>query len=177
MIPRAWVCIACVVVLLSNAESVGATEGCLIDACCSPVITDGGVLLVCPAGDGPTLASIGATVSVTVLLCLECGTPIPWIPAEDFWIVPHNSASLALCNGYRSSDADAASDENGYTTMSGSVAAGGSRSGGNLNVVDATRGRRDRKTIGTESFQMKLYSATDRFFRFVRGSSSCNAPR
>ena len=121
---RVWLCVAWVVLSLVGDAPTARTARCLIDPCCSSASSAGGVLLVCPAGDGPTLSSIGATVSVTVLTCY-CGDPLPGIPAEDFWIQQNNLAPQALCGGYRSSDADGASDLNGQATISGSIAAGG----------------------------------------------------
>lgn len=94
------------------------------DPCMATVTTAGGVLLACPAGDGPTLASIGATISVR--LVDSAGTPVPGVPAADFWINPPVDFRLApLCGGWQSCPADHATDDNGETTISGSVAAGG----------------------------------------------------
>jgi hypothetical protein len=79
-------------------------------------------LLICPSGDGPTLAEIGATIEVFVFD--YSGTAVQGMPAEDFWIqrsMPPNT----LCGGSQSSAADAPTDANGRTTISGSVAAGG----------------------------------------------------
>ena len=121
--PRVWVCLACAVLSLLRAAPVARAAVCLIDPCCSSASSAGGVLLVCPAGDGPTLSSIGATVSITVLTCY-CGEPLPGIPAEDFWI-QQSSGPQPLCGYHLSSNADAASDANGQTTISGSIAAGG----------------------------------------------------
>lgn len=93
------------------------------DPCMATVTTAGGTLLVCPAGDGPTLASIGATIGVR--LVDNAGTPIPGVPAADFWISPPGDFRLApLCGGWQSCPADHATDANGETTISGSVAAG-----------------------------------------------------
>jgi hypothetical protein len=123
---RVTICIACVVLLQLRAVPDARTAGCIIGPCSSSASSAGGTLLVCPAGDGPTLSSIGATVSVTVLSCDPPPyVPVTGIPAEEFWIVSHNTASLALCGAHRSSDADADVDENGQATISGSVAAGG----------------------------------------------------
>ena len=77
---------------------------------------------MCPAGDGPALADIGAVIEVIVLD--SSGSPVPGMRAEDFWIqrlTPPNT----LCGASQSSAADGPTNVDGRTTMSGSVAAGG----------------------------------------------------
>jgi hypothetical protein len=125
MMQRVRLSIACAALLILQTVPAARTAACLIDPCLSSASSAGGVLLACPAGDGPTLSSIGATVTVTVLTCGD-GQPIPLIPAEDFWIIQDVPLwSDLLCGGYRSSDADAPSDMNGQTTIRGTIAAGG----------------------------------------------------
>ena len=119
---RVWFCAAIVTVLLLGVAP-SRSVSCVIDPCLSSATSTAGTLLVCPAGDGPALSSIGATVNVTVLACDS--SPTSGIPADEFWIVSHNSTSLALCGGHLSSNGDADIDANGQTTISGSVAAGG----------------------------------------------------
>lgn len=101
-----------------------------VDPCSSTATSAGGCLLICPLGDGSTLASIGATISINVKD--GTGAPIPGIPAADFWLVGWGD-SLCLCGGSASSNADAATDSNGDATMSGGIAGGGCDSG--LSVV------------------------------------------
>jgi hypothetical protein len=98
------------------------TRGGSIDPCMSSASSAGGVLLVCPSGDGPTLAAIGATISVIVEDAAE--NPIPGIPPEDFWVdgLPFITRT---CGVTVSSSADGPTDASGHTTMSGSIAAGG----------------------------------------------------
>jgi len=108
---------------------VQTTEAKLIDPCASSASTAGGVLLVCPHGDGPTLADIGAVVDVTVMI--NNGGTIEPYPAfamlpQDIWIEPGgNYGYPSLCHGSYCVDADGYLDENGHTTISGSIAAGG----------------------------------------------------
>ena len=123
---RIWLCIACVVLSLLRAAPVAKTATRVIGPCESSASSAGGVLLVCPAGDGPTLSSIGATVSVTVRNCnSQNPRPIPGIQAEYLWIMQPDRPYQPLCGLNRSSDADSATDSNGQTTISGSIAAGG----------------------------------------------------
>ena len=92
-----------------------------VSPCESFATSAGGVLLVCPAGDGPSLASIGATIDVTLM---SFTSPVPGMPAGDFWIQAY-VGTVPLCGGHTSSNADGMTDANGRTTISGSVAAGG----------------------------------------------------
>jgi len=90
---------------------------------------DGGpyTILVCPTGDGPTLASIGATITVKVT-DITGFNPLPNIPASDYW--PFDcSDQTALCGGSASINADGPSDADGIATISGAIAARGSASG------------------------------------------------
>jgi hypothetical protein len=90
------------------------------DSCTSS--SAGGCWLVCPQGDGPTLASIGATISVTVKD--NTGTPLVGILATDFWLEGASGGNV-LCGGSGSIDADAATDATGSTTIGDAWAAGG----------------------------------------------------
>jgi hypothetical protein len=103
----------------------------LINPCLSQAQTAGGVLLICPQGDGPTLADIGATIYVTVVD--PSGVPIEYMPYPDFWVESY-PRTVGLCHGAYSLDADANTDANGQTTMSGSIAGGG-YSGGPIYAV------------------------------------------
>ena len=80
--------------------------------------------MVCPAGDGPTLADIGATISITVLYCFP-PEPLVSMAPQDVWIQSSTHPDNRLCGGAGSSNADGPTDENGQTTISGSIAAGG----------------------------------------------------
>lgn len=97
--------------------------------CASSATTAGGVLLVCPHGDGPTLADIGATIDITVMTG-PWDEPFPYpshaIPPTDIWVSPVGDYSYPyLCNGSYSINADDWLDENGRGTISGSIAASG----------------------------------------------------
>ena len=119
---RIWRCVASIVLLLLQAVPAARTAVCLIDPCQSSASSAGGVLLVCPLGDGPTLSSIGAMVNIKLEDC--GGAPVQGIPQQDFWIQGKADPQL-LCGGYLSSSADATTDLSGQTTISGSIAAGG----------------------------------------------------
>ncbi len=86
------------------------------------VSSAGGELLVTPAGNGPTLAEIGATVTVTLID--PTGAPMVGFPAQDVWLDGAGSGEIALC-GFGST-ADQASLPNGELTISRALAAGGS---------------------------------------------------
>ncbi len=94
--------------------------------CCpeSYATTNGGCLLVCPAADGKTLADINSIVYVTVE---DINGPFADIPGSDIWMIDADpERDLALCDGWYSFvHADSATNSEGKTTISGSMAAGG----------------------------------------------------
>jgi len=92
-----------------------------------------GVILGCPKGDGPSLASKGLTISVRILD--GYGNGIPGILKKDIWLVgdgltgcPNGSEGPILV-------ADAPTDANGSTTISGVPKASGCSDGGLYVVV------------------------------------------
>jgi hypothetical protein len=76
---------------------------------------------ICPQGDAQTLAAGNNEICV----CIEDanGNPIPGILASDFWLI--GCTDLHLCAGSGSIDADSATGDNGCTTISGTMFAGG----------------------------------------------------
>ena len=115
----------CVVLLLAQGLPIATATACTTPLPCESSATSaGGVLMVCPAGDGPTLSDIGATISVTLLYCTLV-EPIVGVPPQDLWIQSKAHPDPRLCGGAGSSNADLVTDVNGQTTMSGSIAAGG----------------------------------------------------
>lgn len=96
------------------------------DCCLGPPIVDvesaGGDLLVSPAATGPTIASIGATVIVTITDA--CGDPIVGVPAQDAWLDDEGSGTFRACAA--GAHADANSDQQGRLFFSGALSAGGS---------------------------------------------------
>jgi len=80
----------------------------------------------CPQGDGEAFADVGARITVVVKDLI--GTPIPGIPAADFWVIGCSDA-LVLCGGSGAIDADSATNAEGKTTISGDLAAGGCDTG------------------------------------------------
>lgn len=114
--------------LLAVHAGLNPARACTVPLNCeSSAETAGGVLLVCPAGDGPTLESIGATIHITLLYCLP-PMPLVWMPPQDIWIqTPVYPWDDRFCvgNGSAAVNADAPSDANGQTTISGAIAACG----------------------------------------------------
>jgi hypothetical protein len=102
--------------------NVDTANSGIVDACSSTANAIGCCLFVCPAGDGPTMAGCGSIIHIQAKD--QTGAGIAGIPAADFWVEGCTGA-LVLCGGSGSSNADSASSDNGRTTMSGSVAAGG----------------------------------------------------
>jgi hypothetical protein len=92
------------------------------DPCNSTVSAPAGVLFACPQGDGDFLSANGLTIDVIVRDNVMA--PIPGIIPSDFWIIGCNDL-LALCAGSASIDASAPTDENGHTTITARLAAGG----------------------------------------------------
>ncbi len=84
--------------------------------------TPGGSLFIKPDGAGPTLASIGSVVEVYVLDPCEAG--IPGYPFQDIWLGHAGGADVSLCQG--GSVADGNTNVDGFTTISGAIAGGGS---------------------------------------------------
>jgi hypothetical protein len=99
---------------------------------CSSTATSGPgpyCVAVCPQGDGDIIGDVGGLI--TVVVKDQTGAPIPGIPASDYWLIGCNDA-LALCGGSGSINADSASNASGVTTIgagftstSGTIAAGG----------------------------------------------------
>lgn len=113
--------------LITVPAAFDPANACTVPLNCeSTVSTAGGILLVCPAGDGPTLESIGATIHITILWC-NLAEPLPGMPPQDFWIQTLPVSDIRFCGGYGAgaSIADTPTDINGQTTISGSVAASG----------------------------------------------------
>jgi hypothetical protein len=105
-----------------------ATSG-IVDPCLSSVAycNVGGdqCMLVCPQGDGKTLAQGGNEICITVND--NAGQPIQGILATDFWLT--GCTNLCLCGGSGSSNADSATNSAGQTSISGTMAAGGCDTG------------------------------------------------
>jgi hypothetical protein len=114
-------------VLLLAATAFGG----IIDPCESDATTDAtGVtcVLICPAGDGDQLVDKGATIHVTVND--GAGVGVEGVLASDFYLVDCDpSRNMVLCGGASSSNANAATDANGQTDMTGDIAAGGCAQG------------------------------------------------
>lgn len=109
------------------------------DECCYPgspllvtVTTAGGSLLISPAGTGPTLGEVGATVEVEIRD--GCGLPIAGFPYQDLFLDDAGTGDIGLCLWGRVADAN--TDAMGRTTLSGAIAGGGwTQSGMQLGVA------------------------------------------
>lgn len=100
----------------------------IIDPCLSEATSAGGCVMVCPAGDGDQMSTQGATITITVVD--GTSAPLENIPATDFYVIDCDPLlDMVLCGGASSSNATAATDEFGQTTMEGDIAAGGCADG------------------------------------------------
>ncbi|HXV13912.1 MAG TPA: hypothetical protein VEC56_06865 [Candidatus Krumholzibacteria bacterium] len=92
------------------------------DPCTSTVGSAAGVLVACPRGDGPSLGSLGLTITIEVRD--PTNVPVPNIPATDIWLIGCGDL-LALCGGTGAINASGPTDAAGRTTITDSFAAGG----------------------------------------------------
>jgi hypothetical protein len=92
----------------------------------SVVYTNGGEATLTPGGLAQSLATYGVIVTVTVRDIN--GLPIPAFPAQDIWLDDNGSADINLCQS--GSTADAQTDGDGFTTISGVMAGGGNTQAG-----------------------------------------------
>jgi hypothetical protein len=91
------------------------------DADNSTVASAGGRIMICPLGDGITLAEVGGTIDVNVRD--GNNAPIANYPGQDVWADDSGTNDINLCQG--GSGADANTDVNGDTTISGTLGGGG----------------------------------------------------
>jgi hypothetical protein len=112
----------------------GIAFGGIIDPCKSDATSGSGCVLICPGGDGEQLSAKVGGGAIFITVVDGSNLPIEGIPATDFWLVDCDpSADMVLCGGSASSNASAATDETGSTTMVGDIAGGGCADG--LSVV------------------------------------------
>jgi hypothetical protein len=90
----------------------------IVDPCKSSAATAGGCWMICPGGDGVTLASAGSTI--LVIIRDNVNTPIPGILFSDFWVIGCQD-EIVLCGGSGSMGADSATGSLGQTTISGTL--------------------------------------------------------
>ena len=81
----------------------------------------GGSIMIVPDGSGPTLADRGTPITCQVLDL--AGDPVAGYPFQDIWVAFDDPGQGAICNN--GSVADASTDANGMTTISGAIAGGG----------------------------------------------------
>lgn len=153
MIKTRWIGIAISVLTTAtflHATNVAAQTDPLYPCCQVQVNSNGGTIMACPQGDGFTLADRGATVQITVLDPIT-GQPVQGVPADEFWLIDCDPLhTLTLAGGSLSSNADAATDQNGFTSISGAIAAGGYVDGLALVVQGCVVKDDDEFTIGRE---------------------------
>ncbi len=111
--------------LNSNAAPGGLPEPCSLKV--SFIEPGSRCWFICPQGDGHTLAKGNNRIRIVAIN--NVGQPVPGILASDIWLI--GCENLYLCAGSGSIDADSATNEQGITTISGTLAAGG----GDLNGV------------------------------------------
>jgi hypothetical protein len=126
--------------LLSLTLAVGLVLGLsglamanIPDPSLSAAASAGGTLYICPEGDGETIASVSATISVTVKD--SGGQPIQNYPFQDIWPGSTVPGEINQCNA--GSSADGNTDASGQTTISGGIAGGGTTdasAGGGVSV-------------------------------------------
>jgi hypothetical protein len=123
-----WALLCCSLVLAASVTFDSAViRADLPDVCQSTATVNGsGVVVACPLGDGDALAGAGLTITVTVVDALNM--PVAGIPPQDFWLIGCND-ELVLCGGSNSINADASTDANGVTHISGAIASGGCDTG------------------------------------------------
>jgi hypothetical protein len=80
-----------------------------------------GSFVVVPGGTGPTLAEQG--VVVQLWLRDNFDQPIPGFPRQDIWLDDPGNGDISLCQA--GTFADANTDSEGFTTISGPVYGGG----------------------------------------------------
>jgi len=97
------------------------------------VSSNSGVILVCPKGDGPSLASKGLTISVRILD--GYGNPIANWPKKDIGLVAEGMYACPTAFAGTILVADAATDADGRTTISGVPKGGGCENGGGVYVA------------------------------------------
>ena len=126
---RFWT-FAIALAVLAVAQNASAQLPCLHGEASS----NSGVILACPQGDGPTLASKGLTISIRVLD--GSGNPVVGLAKKNMWLT---AADLNHCyiGGVTERPlliADAPTDSDGRTTFSGALLGSGCGESG-LNVL------------------------------------------
>ena len=99
-----------------QAAGIDTVNSGIVDPCKSTATSAAGTSFSCPLGDGNALGSAGLTITVTIKD--NTNAPIPGVPATDIWLKGCADA-LRLCGGSSAINADAATDINGVTTISG----------------------------------------------------------
>lgn len=117
---RFW-SVAAAIGVLASVENASAQLPCIHGEASS----NGGVILACPKGDGPTLASKGLTISIRVLD--GSGNPVVGLPKKDMWLTAED---LVHCYIGGATErplliADAPTDTAGRTTFSGALMGSG----------------------------------------------------
>jgi hypothetical protein len=126
MVRKYYFLLLCLLVLSSGSSSPApnSPQSGIYDPCSSYThfLRPGSrCLIICPKGDGPSLAYGGNEIEVVSRD--GYGQPIPGILASDHWL--YGGSSLSLCGGSGSIDADADGDVNGQAVISGILSAGG----------------------------------------------------
>ena len=152
-----------------------AGEGQIWEPCSVYVYSNAGRYMACPTGDVDRLDAAGLTISVIAKDLV--GFPIPGILPSDIWVEGCNSSSLAFCGlASMALNADAATDAEGRTTISGRFPAGGCDSLGVRVVVlgvyarnaNANAATTNQRTVLTRfAIRLSLYYRIPYDFRLI----------
>jgi len=126
---RAALALTFVLVLaIAITFSPPAVSSGIIDGCYSTATPVGfpAAIAVCPGGDGQTLADVGARIDLIVRD--PSGYAIPSFPMVDIWLTGCEAQYPPLCY-YQTGYADDNTDADGATTISSTMAIGGTDSG------------------------------------------------
>jgi hypothetical protein len=118
------VILSCTCALLALAST--ARAGFLPDPSLSTATSNNGHTYIAADGTGPSLASAGLTITVTLRDAV--GVPISNFPFQDIWVGSDVPGDVVLC--YQGSLADKNTDAAGMTTISGPIVGGGSTQAG-----------------------------------------------
>ena len=117
---------ASIVAILALPISAATTRANTPDPLHSTATCSPSALHIAPDGTGPSLADVGATITVTVIMVDD--VPVPGYPFQDIWVSGDASNSVRVCQG--GSVADGNTNIDGVTTISGAIAGGGSSQNG-----------------------------------------------
>jgi hypothetical protein len=109
-------------------SSASADPPLVPSECESAAWSNGGCVVVCPAGDGTTLDSVGATIQIRMISAN--GTFVPGVPPDAYYLRTPNDgfpcpgwSSFPFGAGHIPLEADNTTDHTGRATISGALPA------------------------------------------------------